>query len=80
MVQFPAYDKKTVLSSKVSRPAHRSTQAPIQCIVEKTAQRIKRQGHKIEPQAVPKGEMGGAATPLPTGLCLHLYLYLTQTA
>ena len=37
------------------------------------------QGHKVEPQPVPKGKVRGTTTPLPTGPYLHLYLYLTQT-
>jgi len=47
--------------------------------VEKLSKGIEWQGHKFEPQPVPKGKVGGATTPLPTALYLHLYLYLTQT-
>jgi len=47
--------------------------------VDKRSKVIQGQRHKVEPQPMPKGKVGGATTPLATGLYLHLYLDLTQT-
>jgi len=47
--------------------------------VDKRSKGTQGQGHKDEPQPVPKGKVGGTTNALPTGLYLHLYLYLTTT-